>query len=146
MKKLHWGHKIGIVYLLFMGFMLFLVLKSQTATHELVTEDYYQNELIIQDKINAKNNLNRADFDVKITRKEQNILVSFDGLPYGEKPKGTVHLYKPDNSKFDESLVMSLNENDEMYIAPVGISGKYKVSLQFEVMGVDYYTEKQIVL
>lgn len=146
MKKLHWGHKIGIVYILFAGFMISMVLKSRTAKHELVTEDYYQNELVIQDKINANNNLNAASFDVNISRKEKQILVSFDGLPFGERPTGKVHLYKPDNSIFDELIDMDLNDLNQMVISPKGVSGRYKVSVRFEVAGVDYYKEKQIVL
>jgi len=144
--KLHWGHKIGIVYTLFAGFMIFMVLKSRTEKHELVTENYYENELLVQDLLNANNNLNAADFDVDITSSNHEILVSFDGLPSGERPSGTVSLYKPDDSSLDQTMNMLLDGDDRMLIKPIGNHGRYKVSLRFNIAGTDYYKEKRILL
>lgn len=144
--KLHWGHKIGIVYTLFAGFMIFMVLKSRTEKHELVTENYYENELIIQDRLDANDNLNAATFNVEITRVDHEILVSFVGLPSGNIPAGTVSLYKPDDSRLDETMDMLLDGNNKMLIKPLGNHGKYKVSLMFKISGTEYYKEKNIVL
>ena len=144
--KLHWGHKIGIVYTLFAGFMIFMVLKSRTEKHELVTENYYANELIIQDRIDANANLNAATFNVEITRINHEILVSFDNLPSSDIPAGTVSLYKPDDISLDQTMVMKLDRENKMRITPLGNHGKYKVSLMFKISGIEYYKEKNIVL
>ena len=144
--KLHWGHKIGIVYTLFAGFMIFMVLKSRTEKHELVTENYYENELVIQDRLDANRNLNAAVFNVDISSSNQEILVSFDGLPSGDLPAGTVSLYKPDDSRLDQSLDMLLDGNNKMLIKPLGDHGRYTVSVRFKIAGTDYYKEKHIVL
>ena len=144
--KLHWGHKIGIVYTLFAAFMIFMVLKSRTEKHELVTENYYANELIIQDRLNANDNLNAAAFNVEITRIDHEILVSFDNLPSGDVPAGTVSLYKPNDSSLDQTMDMLLDGDNKMLIKPLGDHGKYKVSLMFKISGKEYYKEKNIVL
>ena len=146
MKKLHWGHKIGIVYTLFALFMIFMVLKSRTEKHELVTENYYENEVALQGKLDANNNLNTAAFNVNISSANHEILVSFDDLPSGDIPAGTVSLYKPDDSRLDETMAMLLDGNNKMLIKPLGNHGRYKVSLRFNISGTDYYKEKQIML
>lgn len=144
--KLHWGHKIGIVYTLFAGFMIFMVLVSRTEKHELVTENYYENELIIQDRLDANNNLNAAAFNVDISSSNHEILVSFNDLPSGELPAGTVSLYKPDDSRLDQTMDMQLDGNNRMLIKPLGNHGRYTVSLKFKLSGTNYYKEKRIML
>ena len=48
---MNWGHKILIVYAVFVGGMLFLAFKSSKQNVDLVTEDYYAKELQYQQKI-----------------------------------------------------------------------------------------------
>ncbi|NEN23936.1 hypothetical protein G3O08_10540 [Cryomorpha ignava] len=144
--KLHWGHKIGIVYALFAGSMIFMLILSMQEKHELVNENYYENELAVQGKINADKNLKTADFDVDISSANKQILVSFMGLPSGDVPTGTVMLYKPDDSSLDQTIDVALNADNKMLIQPIGDHGRYKVSVRFKMSGIDYLKEKQVVL
>ena len=144
--KLHWGHKIAIVYSLFAGFMIFMLILSMQEKHELVTENYYNNEMAVQGRIDADKNMKEANFQVDISTINKEILVSFNGLPSGESPSGTVDLYKPDNLNLDETIEMELDAGNKMLIQPLGDHGRYKVSVRFKLLGKDYYTEKQIVL
>ncbi len=144
--KLHWGHKIGIVYTLFAGFMIFMLLKSRTTNHELVTDQYYQNELVVQDKINASGNLAEAAFKVEITRgSTSDIQIQFTGS-LGAQPEGKVNLYKPDNAEFDQELALRLSDANAMTLSPKGGMGRYKVQLMFTVDGTPFYTEREILL
>lgn len=144
--KLNWGHKIGIVYTLFVLFMLFMLYLSLQKKHELVTENYYQRELVYQDKIDADRNLQNADFHVEISSYNQLITVRFDSLPSTNLTDGMVNLYKPDDSRLDEALTMKLDSDNEMIIQPKGTHGRYKVSVSFTLSGKAYYTEKSILL
>ena len=47
-----WGYKILGVYLVFVTGIVFLVIKSSNQKVDLVTKDYYEQELMYQDKIN----------------------------------------------------------------------------------------------
>lgn len=145
--KLHWGHKIGIVYALFAGSMIFMLILSRQEKHELVNENYYENELAVQNRLTADKNLKTADFGVDITSANKQILVSFKELPSdGDVPTGTVMLYKPDDSSLDQTIDVKLNAENEMLIQPRGNHGRYKVSVRFKMSGKDYLKEKQIVL
>ncbi len=144
--KLNWGHKIAIVYTLFAGFMVFMVILSMQEDHELVTEDYYQQEKMVQTRIDGNANLNASPMELDILSREGNILLAFKGLGESELLEGKVNLYKPDNAALDESHPLTLDENAEMHILPKGSTGLYRVSVSFEINGATFYKTKDISL
>ena len=48
---MNWGYKILMVYVIFIAGILLLVFKSSSQNQDLVTEDYYEQELKYQQKI-----------------------------------------------------------------------------------------------
>ncbi|MCA1761406.1 MAG: FixH family protein [Cryomorphaceae bacterium] len=144
--KLNWGHKIAIVYTLFAGFMVFMVILSMQEDHELVTEDYYQQEKMVQTRIDGNANLNASPMELDILSREGNILLAFKGLGESELLEGKVNLYKPDNAALDESHPLIIDENAEMHILPKGSAGLYRVSVSFEINGATFYKTKDISL
>ena len=48
-----------------MSFILFLVVKANLTTTELVAEDYYDQEITYQDKIDAKHNAKGLDISIR---------------------------------------------------------------------------------
>lgn len=144
--KLNWGHKIAIVYTLFAGFMVFMVILSMQEDHELVTEDYYNQEKMVQTRIDGNANLNASPFELDIISLEGNISLAFKGLREGPQPEGSVKLYKPDDSTLDESHALVLDENAEMHILPKGTNGLYRVSVSFDIDGESYYKTQDVSL
>lgn len=144
--KLNWGHKIAIVYTLFVGFMVFMLVLSMQEDHELVTQDYYEQELQVQKRIDASKNLGDADLDVEITPSNGELFIRVKGIDAPQKTKGIVKLYKPDDSSLDESIGLQLDESGRMIIKPKGKKGRYTISLDFEVDGTPFYREKDILL
>lgn len=144
--KFHWGHKIALVYCSFAGFMIFMLVMSRQSDHQLVTENYYENELAVQGKIEANKNLNNADFDVDVRVDKQNIVVVFNNVDLAFNPVGKVTLYKPDNEAFDEVHELQLNQNHQMVLTPKGKIGRYSVLVAFEMNGIPYFKEKEILL
>jgi len=144
--KLNWGHKIAIVYTVFVGFMVFMLILSMQEDHELVTQDYYEQELQVQKKINASKNLGDAGFEVEITPADGEVLIYIKGMDSPENTIGKVNLYKPDDASLDESISLKLNEAGQMTFTPKGKQGRYIVSLDFEIDGVPFYREKDILL
>ena len=60
---MNWGYKILIVYIVFIAGIVTLVYKSSVQNQDLVVNDYYDQELKYQDKIDAvlrTNNLKSA--------------------------------------------------------------------------------------
>lgn len=145
--KLNWGHKIALVYGLFMAFMISMLFLSRRYDHELVTEDYYAEELAYQERIDAGKNLAESPFEVEVRQEEGTLSLYFERFPSIEEVKGEVILYKPDNENLDETLPLKFEEgSNRMDIDSKGKYGRYKVKVLFEYEGKSFYKEKELVL
>ena len=144
--KLNFGHKIAIVYVSFMLFMLSLLYFSLQMDHELVTDQYYVKEIAFQGKKDAWHNLQNAGFKVNLRTADQRVIIEFADLPEGAIPVGEVSLYKPDKADLDETHTLTLSGTGSMEIKPRSAYGRYKVSVRFQLDGKDYYAEKELLL
>ena len=144
---MNWGHKIAIIYVLFMAFMIGMLIISMNYDHELVTEDYYAKELAYQDKIDAGQNLVQADFDVEVKIVDGKLKLLFEDLPEANSLKGEVKFYKPDDEKMDETHFIVLDDkSNEMEISSVGKHSRYKIQVSFELEGKSFYKEQELIL
>jgi hypothetical protein len=144
--KLNFGHKIAIVYSIFAIGMVSMLVMSMQFDHELVTEDYYENELNYQGRIDAFHNMETAPFKVSITQNAGSIYVAFDGLSANQQAVGSLSLYKPDRSDQDEEYVLLLDENKKMEIFPKATRGRIKVQLRFKVDNKDYFVQRDLLI
>ncbi len=144
--KINFGHKIAIVYTLFAVGMVSILVMSMQYDHELVTENYYENELNYQGRKDAFDNMAGAPFKVRIDKQGSTLQVHFDGLAANDVPQGTLSLYKPDRAAFDEEHKLQLDEQRSMRLVPKGQQGRYKVQLRFALNGTDYYVQQDIIL
>lgn len=144
--KFNFGYKIAIVYTLFALGMVGILVMSMQFDHELVTENYYENELNYQGRKDAFHNMETAPFKVFITQMDGEVLVSFDGLTANQQASGTLSFYKPDKADYDEEHPIQLNADGRMRVAPKAPQGRLKVALRFTVDKTDYYVHKEIIL
>jgi len=80
MKKLNWGVGIVITIACFIGFIMFFVIKMSTDKkydHDLVTEEYYKQELAYQDQIDAQQNSARLVKNIQVEVNAEGIQIMF---------------------------------------------------------------------
>jgi hypothetical protein len=138
--KFNWGWGIFSFFTLFVGFMIFMVYMTTTINHDLVTTDYYKQEIEYQDKIDMKNNLAKTGQHVSVnnTGNEVHVTVPTNGEKVIEKAE--VYFYRPS----DESKDLKLNQHTEgVFIVPNDqlAKGEYVIKTQWSVDGVNYYEE-----
>jgi hypothetical protein len=142
--KFNWGHKILLVYALFIVGIMLLVYKSTQQKFELVQKDYYADELKYQNVIDASQKAKDLGGELKIVRNGGNLIVV---LPDGFKHalvKGAAHLYYAADSKRDISKSFETN-NGEFNITLFSInSGAYTLKLDVEMDGAQYYYEQKL--
>ncbi|MGG7036527.1 MAG: FixH family protein, partial [Flavobacterium sp.] len=113
--KINWGTGIVIAFALFMSFILYFVFRVQSDSqydNELVVDDYYRKEALVQNNIDAEKNA--ADLNEKLTFSTtgEGITVHFPkNLDY-KRIQGTVSLYRPSNQKLDFDTPISLSGSD----------------------------------
>ena len=145
MKKLNWGVGIVITIACFIGFIMFFVIKMSTDKkydHDLVTEEYYKQELAYQDQIDAQQNSARLAKNIQVEVTAEGIQIKF---PSEKKDiKGEVSLYRPSNKKLDIEIPISL-ENQQMLIpAEKLVEGKYKLSINWKSNETTYLYKKDL--
>jgi hypothetical protein len=126
---------------LFIIFIVVLATILMTRQIDLVSEDYYQNEINYQEEIDQINNLKalRLQPRVEITAKE--LIVQFpDQL---EITNAEIHLLRPDNNQLDLKFPI---EGTLFFAIPLEklVQGKYKYKLIFEANKKKYLKEGEI--
>ena len=117
--KINWGTGLVIGMVLFIGFIMFFVIKMSTDKkydHDLVTEEYYKQELAYQDQIDAQQNSARLAKNIQVEVTAEGIQIMFP--PEKKDIKGEVSLYRPSNKKLDLEIPISL-ENQQMIILKI---------------------------
>lgn len=139
---MNWGHGITITFILFAAFMIALVKKSFDQQIDLVTENYYGEELAYQSRINEIENASSQYFVVE--SRDDHINIQLNGA--SKTISGTLHLYRPSDSRFDKHFTLSLTGNSQN-IPTKGIpNGYYILKLSWSIGDKNFYQEKGIFL
>lgn len=115
-KEFHmnWGVGIAIVYILFVLGMLTLVFKSRSQKIDLVTENYYQQELAYQEEIDAKQRVEDSGCMPVIQKKSNQYQIQIPGSK-GNPIQGSLLAYCPSNKKADR-LISLKPTNDGQWL------------------------------
>jgi len=142
--KLSWGYKIMFVYVTFVAGMGFLVFKASTEEFDLVTKDYYDQELKYQQIIDQSANTSNLSTPVTIEKREGELRISFPDAMKDKKKQVDFYLYYAADAKKDFRKSFEVNENELAQALPVGMKGMYELKLSWEAEGVKYYFEKKL--
>lgn len=142
--KLSWGYKIMFVYIAFVAGIGFLVFKASNQEFDLVTKDYYEQELKYQQVIDQSANASKLSTPVNIENKEGELKISFPEEMKNKKKLVDFYLYYAADAKKDFRKSFELNENELAQALPVGMKGMYELKLTWEADGVKYYHERKI--
>lgn len=143
--KLNWGARIVILYVGFVVLILFLVFRSFQVSVDLVTEDYYQQELDFQNIINKKANANKLPEG--LTYKLNGKKVSFSFPSNQQDIEGHINIYRPSNKNFDRIVEIELDEENKIDLDLVDSpNGLYKMKIDWTNESIGYYMEKDIYL
>jgi hypothetical protein len=141
--KWNWGTGIIFVYTGFVVFMLGMVYLCTRQHFDLVTPDYYEEELKYQQVIDGINNEKVLGKSTTIAVGTNEVTVT---LPMTSiNGSGTVVFYKPDNAKFDKKY--PLDGKTEVTVPLKDLAkGVYKVKASWQHMGKPYYNEQTVYI
>ena len=145
MIPLRFPHYVMITFGLFMAFILFLVFKTSTVNNELVTEDYYKQELDYQNKIDKMGHVQGSG--ATLSQSNEAVLLKFPDSLVSVGIKGSVEFYRPSDASKDIKLPLALGSNGEQ-VFPKGLftKGLYMVKVDWNQKGIEYYQEQELYL
>lgn len=144
--NLSWSYRIMFLYLGFVGIIVTLVTISSRNKEELVSKDYYAQELLYQDKINAINNEKALRESISHQVSESSVIFALP-LEFIGKINGDISFYCPADSKKDVSFKMLFGKEGQQIISKTELKkGIYKLRLSWNVSGKQYFKEDVITI
>ncbi len=142
---MNWGHKIGIVIVLFVTGMLGLVFYASQQTNEMIDDNYYQKELAYQDVIDAKQNLYDLTSDNLIHQNVNEVFIILPNGAFEKLEKGQIEFLRTDSKAKDIHLPIIPNGSNRRSIMKTALSkGIYKGRISWTNNGKAYYKEESI--
>ena len=145
--KLNWGTGIVIAMISFMIFILTFVYRSVVMDeyqHELVSEDYYGDELHYQEEIDKLKNASNLETDVTLKSIPEGLVIKFPKDLESSKISGTVYLQRPSNKSLDLRLPIELTTEDLLVPDESLASGKYIVVVDWKHNDSEYMFKDEI--
>ncbi len=144
---MNWGWKIAIAYSLFVVMMLSLVVVANRQKIDLVSQDYYAQEIKYQQRIDARGNSKALAESLQFEwlAAESRLLVNFPGSV--QAASGTLHLYRPSDASQDKTFPMTFSGGQPVSVSLEGLSsGFWRVQLDWAAGGALYFDETTIIL
>ncbi len=142
--KFHWGNKLILVFVVFALLMATLVYKAVTTNFELVSKDYYKEELRYQEKIDGKQNA--ADLSkIMISQNSDAVVIRYPKELQGQPLQGEVYFYCPTNSKLDHRVAVQTDANGLQQISKKTIANtRFVLKIKWASGGKEYYMEENL--
>lgn len=144
---MNWGWKLTLAYLGFVAMIMTLVFKARSEKIDLVTPDYYAQEIAYQGRINAIKRTNGLSAPVAHTLNSEGIQVTFPSECAGKIESGEIRLYRPSDAGMDQSFPI-ISDFQGVFMIPSSSlkSGYYLVQSSWKMNGQDYYYEASVLV
>lgn len=146
--KLNWGTSIVIAFVLFIGFIMFMVVQmmsNKELEHDLVVESYYQKELTFQNELEEEQNAADLDSKIEIKKSSEGLKFIFPSEIEFSKISGEVFMYRPSDKVLDFTVDLKLNTQEFVIPKQLIKPGRWNVNLKFTVDDKSYLVKKEIL-
>ena len=144
---MNWGYRVALLYISFAGLIIFLVTKSINEKIDLVTPDYYAQELKYNGKMESIERNNNLSTPAMIYCNEEGIRLEFPTDFDTKNITGTIKVFRPSDKNMDFSVDVAPGDGNIQIIPPSDlIKGMYRVKVEYQYNNESYYTEKQVVV
>lgn len=148
LKKFNWGHGVALALGLFIAFILFMVFGFTYGqqTSELVSDDYYGDELLYQQVIDAKRNAEQLSEIPKYQQVAQGMKVTFPSTIAPENKNIKFELFRTDDANLDVKKELNLDANNEIIIPKQVISkGPYTLKIKWSHAKKPYQVDYDVL-
>jgi hypothetical protein len=147
MTSIGWGTKIAILYGGFVLLIVFMVIMSVNQKVDLVSENYYDQEVAYQGRINEMNNANTLSEKVTTAFINNGIEITFPEEMKGKIVTGNVLFFRPSDKTKDFTLPVKLDDNAAQFVAGSNLQkGMYKLQIDWKADNKNYYSEQVVVI
>lgn len=143
---MNFGGKIVILYLSFVALIVTLVVMCFKQDVELVSADYYDQEIKFQDKIDASNNEKQLKHSIEHLVSKDEIILKADSVLLSKDFSGTITFFRPSDSKMDKEYKMDFRNSEQVINSKALRHGTYKLQLSWTNDRKQYFKEEVIFI
>lgn len=145
--KINWGTGIVLAFIGFISFIMYFIITMNVDSkyeHDLVTEDYYAEELDYQNDINKLSNSKRLNENVSYKKTEEGLIITFPKDLDITKITGNVFLYRPSNKHLDFDKKISLSNPYLLIPDKRLVDGRWNIKIDWQYKGNSYLFKESI--
>lgn len=146
MTRIHWGWRIAMLYGSFVVFILYMVYRSVQMKTDLVTPDYYAEELKYQEHIDKVKRTSELSSSLQWQKTDKNISYTFPAEFVGKKINADVYFYCPSNIKKDTKLNLETTSGQFTLDVTSLQKGFYQMKINWKADDISYYNEGNITV
>ena len=144
---MNWGRGIIIVFVLFAAFIFYIAYSSMTTHFDLVSDEYYKEEIEYQKVIDSKQNDKNLKSQISLKVEDQKVKILLPDELKENPTSGKIHFYSVLNAKRDQQFPLTFDQNGEQVIqVDKFVPGNYTAKISYTNSGQDYYTEIPVKL
>jgi hypothetical protein len=137
-----WGVKITVLYVGFVILIMSMVYMAMQQKVELVSTDYYEQELKFQDKINKTNRANSLKESLSWEVQQGRLVLKFPEQFNRQKINGSIYFFRPSDAAMDKIIPVTTDTSVVLNIPTNQLKkGVYKMQISWEVNKEEYYNE-----
>ena len=145
--KISWGTGIVLAFVAFIIFILYFVFLASTrnqANHDLVTREYYKEELAYQQEIDAQQNALKYAKETTFKKTTEGLIITFPEDFKFDNTQGIVSLYRPSNKHLDFDLPVSLSNTHLLIPDKQLVDGRWDIRISWSHHDQNYLIKESI--
>ena len=146
-KRANWPYAIIATFILFAGYIGSMVYRAMRTDVDLVSADYYRQELAYQQRMESVARTAALPAPVQLTHDAalQRLTLQLPATMAGQAVQGQIHFFRPSDQKLDFSLPLQAASDAPQFINTAKLQpGYWRVRLYFTAGGQVYFLEKNL--
>jgi hypothetical protein len=141
---MNWGNKLVVVFIVFGLFIGYLVYRAVTTKYDLVSKEYYKDELRYQDKIDRIKNASKIS-EVKLEQDAEAVIIHLPQEQIGYAVSGDVFFYCITDDRNDYHTALQVDSTNRQIILKKALQkGAYELKINWQLGKELYYSEQKL--
>ena len=142
-----WPYAIIAVFVLFAGYIGFMVQQALRTTVDLVSPDYYKQELAYQQRMEsvARTAALPAPVELRHEAAAQRLILRLPATMAEQTINGEIHFFRPSDQTLDFTLPLQAGPKQQFNTAQMR-PGYWRVRVDFTAGSQAYFLEKELLI
>ncbi|MEP5253930.1 FixH family protein [Winogradskyella rapida] len=146
--KINWGTGIVVAFIGFISFIMYFIITMSVDDKydfDLVTEDYYGQELEFQEDLNKEALSKTLATNLNWSKSSEGLSINFPKDIDYNTITGTVFLYRPSNKQFDFEIPISLSNHNLLIPDKRLLGGRWNIKIDWKTADKAYIYKTEII-